>query len=795
MQLNRTIMPLSLAILGVTVGARAVQAQVVATPANQLGATGTVVTPSGTVSNITGGTTSGTNLFHSFSQFGLAQGATANFQTPAAIANVLSRVTGGTASVINGQIQLSGNTGANLYLMNPSGVIFGPNASLNVPASFIATTATAIGFQDNTSTNQSYFNAVGENIYANLTGGPTSLLFPPVATGSIVNFGDLSVSAGADNTLALFGNTVLQAADVNAPGANVIAASVPNPRVIRLSQPGNLLSLEFPGGTFASPNAFAATSVASLPALITGGGFSGVTNVQVNGSTVSFTGANSTSSVINAGDLATRNINVSLNAAGAAGPSANSVILISGGNLTAGNIANAVASGANIALTGSTTNSGTLGGGTVRLASGFFGTQGNDNGTLQVGNIQNAANISLESGGGIVGGALSTRGVTAGRNIAINLNSRTGNIRVINLLANNVNAAGAAGAGSNIVVNAAQGLFQSTGTLSSAAIGGASAGGAGTVLSTLSGNGGAGSAAGGAASVAANGTINITQLGGANANFIQGANLERDTNGLIIYRLASDQTIRVLINGINADGSLILRNAATGETIAGGGNVIVRSLSAANAQSIATGGGSNGLIIRLNGANSVLAGGLGLTGVAATGAPATTTAAVNRLNTGSQGVAVATQNGAVASGNLSAAQLQLPNIPVGDTPVVDPENPVVDPENPVVDPENPVVDPLLDPQNQLTQAGEQAQDQIELDNTADDLSGRTIRTAATRSGSLIAADTASVSTEEGVLTRRVERTVEVPVPLEAPAVVEKKEEEQKIEVEAPKKIKLLPQLW
>lgn len=107
--------------------------------------TNTMVTPAGNTYTITGGTQAGTNLFHSFQQFGLTSGEAANFIANPAVQNVLGRVTGGNPSTINGLIQLTGSN-ANLYLMNPAGIVFGANASLNVPASFTATTATAIGF-------------------------------------------------------------------------------------------------------------------------------------------------------------------------------------------------------------------------------------------------------------------------------------------------------------------------------------------------------------------------------------------------------------------------------------------------------------------------------------------------------------------------------------------------------------------------------------------------------------------------------------------------------------------------
>ncbi|HEY9653117.1 MAG TPA: filamentous hemagglutinin N-terminal domain-containing protein, partial [Coleofasciculaceae cyanobacterium] len=123
---------------------------------------------------IEGGQTSGdgSNLFHSFSQFGLESGQTANFVVPnPSIANILGRVTGGNASLINGLIQVTdGNS--NLFLMNPAGIVFGDNARLDVPASFTATTAAGIGFGSN-----GWFNATGPNDYASLIGNPSAFVF------------------------------------------------------------------------------------------------------------------------------------------------------------------------------------------------------------------------------------------------------------------------------------------------------------------------------------------------------------------------------------------------------------------------------------------------------------------------------------------------------------------------------------------------------------------------------------------------------------------------------------------
>jgi len=96
------------------------------------------------------GRLSGANLFHSFQTFNVQSGQTASFGTATpGIANVISRVTGGEASRIDGTIRLSSAGAApDFYFINPAGVVFGAGASLDVPASFFAGTADSIKFPD-----------------------------------------------------------------------------------------------------------------------------------------------------------------------------------------------------------------------------------------------------------------------------------------------------------------------------------------------------------------------------------------------------------------------------------------------------------------------------------------------------------------------------------------------------------------------------------------------------------------------------------------------------------------------
>lgn len=115
------------------------------------GTTNTTVNSIGNNFTILNGIDKGNNLFHSFSNFSIPTGGSAKFDlvnTPN-ITTIFSRVTGGNVSQIDGLITtLNSSNPVSLFLMNPNGIMFGQNASLNIGGSFVGTTANSIQFSD-----------------------------------------------------------------------------------------------------------------------------------------------------------------------------------------------------------------------------------------------------------------------------------------------------------------------------------------------------------------------------------------------------------------------------------------------------------------------------------------------------------------------------------------------------------------------------------------------------------------------------------------------------------------------
>lgn len=160
------------------------------------------------------GFTAGSNLFHSFSSFNLTAGQIADFTGAAGLQNILARVTGGNESSIDGQLK-SSVSGANLYFINPAGVIFGPNASVNVTGSFYVSTADHIKMVDG-----SQFNA------APGVGGLVLTASPPEAFGFVnpsagdLRFNGSKLTATAGKEFGVVGGDITLENDARLTAAN-----------------------------------------------------------------------------------------------------------------------------------------------------------------------------------------------------------------------------------------------------------------------------------------------------------------------------------------------------------------------------------------------------------------------------------------------------------------------------------------------------------------------------------------------------------------------------------------------
>jgi filamentous hemagglutinin family protein len=225
------------------------------TPDNTLGDESSVVnTRDETSDSIDGGAVRGQNLFHSFEEFNVGEDRGVYFANPDDVNNIFSRVTGNDVSNILGTLGVDG--AANLFLINPNGIVFGEGASLDVQGSFAATTADGIEFGE-----QGFFGVSNPESPKLLTINPSAYLFNQVAPGAIIN--NSRVPAGQDlsgidvfglrvpngkGLMLVGGNVSMDGGWAIANGGRIELGGLTAPGSIGIKSNGNNFSLSFPDG-------------------------------------------------------------------------------------------------------------------------------------------------------------------------------------------------------------------------------------------------------------------------------------------------------------------------------------------------------------------------------------------------------------------------------------------------------------------------------------------------------------------------------------------------------------------
>jgi len=272
-----------------------------------LGTENSIVTPNikinGILSDrIDGGAVRGRNLFHSLSDLNVAEGRGVYFSNPARITNIINRVTGGNPSSILGKLGVLGN--ANLFLLNPNGIIFGPQASLDLGGSFVATTANAIQFDE-----RGIFSASEPNIPALLTVNSSAFIFnrlrpapitlnssrEPAGQRKFFNFYTNMVETkdafglkvpDGKSLILLGGDLTLNNSELNTLEGRIELGSVAGTGKVHLSINNNTFSLYFPDSL-----ALANVSLTQGSQIYTDGDRGG--DIQITGNNISITGGSS----------------------------------------------------------------------------------------------------------------------------------------------------------------------------------------------------------------------------------------------------------------------------------------------------------------------------------------------------------------------------------------------------------------------------------------------------------------------------------------------------------------------
>jgi filamentous hemagglutinin family protein len=195
---------------------------------------------------IEGGAQRGGNLFHSFREFSVDEGRSAYFRNSSnSLQNILARVTGNLRSDILGELGILNDAGItsnpNLFLINPNGIIFGPNATLNVGGSFVATTASSVQLGD-----AGLFSASVPQTSTLLAINPSALQFNQLAAQPISISGARLIVPAGRSLLMVGGNVELNGGGLAALGGNIELGGLSGTGTVGLTVNGSTLNLTFP---------------------------------------------------------------------------------------------------------------------------------------------------------------------------------------------------------------------------------------------------------------------------------------------------------------------------------------------------------------------------------------------------------------------------------------------------------------------------------------------------------------------------------------------------------------------
>ena len=288
---------------GVSFRAPSFLAQII--PDNTLDNESSTVVPNAEVQGvpaelIEGGAERGTNLFHSFAEFNVGEGQNVYFANPEGIANIFSRVTGNDVSDIMGTLGVNG--GADLFLINPNGIIFGENASLDVNGSFVASTADSLVFSNYefgaTNPDAPPLLTVNMPLGLNLGNNPGSIINRSIAQNSEANLG-LEVSEG--NNLSFVGGKIeFEGGQVTAPEGMIELGGLSTAGTVNISDDG---SLNFPRDVAKADVALSNGAVANVRGAGGGNVVINASNLNLSEDSLLIGGIDSISSDATAGDI------------------------------------------------------------------------------------------------------------------------------------------------------------------------------------------------------------------------------------------------------------------------------------------------------------------------------------------------------------------------------------------------------------------------------------------------------------------------------------------------------------